>query len=121
MNRGDVWLIEFDPTVGSEIRKTRPGVVLTVDAILRARSTLIAVPLSTGPTARPPIILPVAFGRPGSVAVCDQLRALDRSRFKRLLGKIDADDLDAIENGIRTILGLQRRFTSPASCGHSRA
>ena len=55
-----MWGVDLDPTRGSEIRKTRPAVVLTADALNRARRTVVVVPLSTGPTPRPPIVVATA-------------------------------------------------------------
>ncbi len=78
--RGEVWWVDLDPTRGSEIRKTRPAVVLTANALNRARRTVVVVPLSTGPAPRPPIVVATASAGAGSVAVCDQMRAVDKGR-----------------------------------------
>jgi mRNA interferase MazF len=106
VRRGEVWWVDLDPTRGSEIRKTRPAVVLTADALNRARRTVVVVPLSTGPTPRPPIVVATASAGTGSVAVCDQLRAVDRSRLTRRLGQLAMADLRAVEDGVRVVLGL---------------
>src|SRR5215471_8503254 len=74
--RGEVWWVDFDPTRGSEIRKSRPAVVITADALNRGRRTVIVVPLSTGPQPRPPIVVAVPSAGARSVAVCDQMRAV---------------------------------------------
>jgi mRNA interferase MazF len=99
VRRGEVWWVDLDPTRGSEIRKTRPAVVLTVDALNRARRTVVVVPLSTGPVA-------TASAGAGSVAVCDQVRAVDKSRLTRHVGQLAVDDLHAVEDGVRSILSL---------------
>lgn len=91
---------------GSEIRKTRPAVVLTVDALNRARRSVMVVPLSTGPAPRPPIVVATASAGTGSVAVCDQMRAVDKGRLTRRAGQLTAADLRAVENGMRAVLGL---------------
>src|SRR6266481_5487993 len=57
VRRGEIWWVNLDPTQGSEIRKTRPAVVLTANGINRARRTIVVVPLSTGPQLRPPIVI----------------------------------------------------------------
>jgi mRNA-degrading endonuclease toxin of MazEF toxin-antitoxin module len=49
VRRGEIWWVNFDPTQGSEIRKTRPAIVVTANAVNRARRTVVVVPLSTGP------------------------------------------------------------------------
>ncbi len=106
VERGDVWWVDLDPTRGSEIRKTRPAVVLTVNALNQARRTVVVVPLSTGPAPRPPIVVPAASAGTGSVAVCDQVRAVDKTRLTRRSGRLTMTDLHAIEAGVRVVLGL---------------
>jgi mRNA interferase MazF len=101
-----VWWVDLDPTRGSEIVKTRPSVVLTVDALNRARRTVVVVPLSNGPTPRPPIVVAAASAGAGSVAVCDQLRAVDKTRLTRRVGQLAMADLRAVEDGVRAVLGL---------------
>ena len=106
MRRGEVWWVDLDPTRGSEIRKTRPAVVLSVDALNRARRTVVVVPLSSSPDPRPPIVVAVPSAGGDSVAVCDQVRAVDMGRLARMKGRLSDVDLRAIEDGLRTILGL---------------
>lgn len=106
IRRGYVWWVDRDPTRGSEIRKTRPAVVLTADALNRARRTVVVVPLSTGPAARPPIVVATASAGVGSVAVCDQVRAVDKGRLTRCAGQLAPADLRAVEDGVRVVLGL---------------
>ena len=106
VRRGEVWWVDLDPTRGSEIRKTRPAVVLTADALNRARRTVVVVPLSTGPTPRPPIVVATASAGADSVAVCDQVRAVDKLRLTRRVGQLTLGDLRAIEDGVRAVLGL---------------
>jgi mRNA interferase MazF len=98
--------VDLDPTRGSEIRKTRPAVVLTADALNRARRTVVVVPLSTGPTPRPPIVIATPSAGADSVAVCDQVRAVDKGRLSRRGGQLAAADLRAVEDGVRTVLEL---------------
>ena len=106
IRRGEVWWVNLDPTRGSEIRKTRPAVVISADGLNRARRTVVVVPLSTGPTPRPPLVIPTPSAGEHSVAVCDQVRSVDKTRLTRLTGMISSVDLRAIENGLRAILKL---------------
>ena len=106
VRRGDIWWVNLDPTQGSELRKTRPAVVMTADALNRARRTIVVVPLSTGPEPRPPIVVATPSAGPNSVAVCDQLRAVDKRRLTRNSGRLSTVDLPMIEEGIRRILEL---------------
>jgi mRNA interferase MazF len=104
--RGSVWWVDFDPTRGSEIRKSRPAVVMSADALNRVRRTVVVVPLSTGPAPRPPIVVAVPSAGEDSVAVCDQIRAVDRSRLTRSSGALARADLRAVEDGVRAVLRL---------------
>jgi mRNA interferase MazF len=106
VRRGDIWWVALDPTLGSEIRKTRPAVVVTADPLNRARRTVIVVPLSTGPAPRPPIVVPTPSAGSHAVAVCDQLRAVDKRRLTRASGRLSAIDLRVVEDGVRRVLDL---------------
>jgi mRNA interferase MazF len=106
VRRGDIWWVSLDPTQGSEIRKTRPAVVITVNALNRARRTVVVVPLSTAPEPRLPIVVPTPSAGPNSVAVCDQLRAVDKRRLTRIAGRLSTADLRIIEESVRRILEL---------------
>ena len=106
VRRGEVWWVSLDPARGGEIQKTRPAVVLTVDALNRARRTVVVVPLSTGPAPRPPIVVATPSAGTGSVAACDQLRAVDKGRLTGRVGQLAAADLRAVEDGVRGVLEL---------------
>jgi mRNA interferase MazF len=64
------------------------------------------VPLSTGPTPHPPIVVAVPSAGENYVAVCDQIRAVDRSRLARAGGTLSREDLRAVEDGVRAVLRL---------------
>ena len=98
--------MDFDPAQGSEIRKRRPAVILTVDALNRARRTVVVAPLSNSPVPRPPIVVPVPSAGSQLVVVCDQIRAVDKRRLERQQGRLSDADLRTIEHGLRAILGL---------------
>jgi mRNA interferase MazF len=106
IRRGDIWWVNLDPAQGGEIRKTRPAVVVTANALNRARRTVVIVPLSTGPQPRPPIVVPTPSAGPSAVAVCDQLRAVDQQRLTRISGRLSSTDLRSVEDGIRPVLEL---------------
>lgn len=106
IRRGEVWWVDLEPTRGGEIRKTRPAVVITADGLNRGRRTVVIVPLSTGPDPRPPIVVPTPSAGSRSVAICDQLRAVDKGRLSDILGALSAEDLRAVEDAIRRVLVL---------------
>ena len=104
--RGSIWWVDLDPTQGAGIRKSRPAVVLSADGLNRVRRTIVVVPLSTGPEPRPPIVVAVPSAGEDSVAVCDQIRAVDRTRPRRLAGWLSRADLRVVEEGVRAVLVL---------------
>jgi len=106
MRRGEVWWVNFDPSQGMEIQKRRPAVILTVNALNRARGTVVVVPLSSSARPRPPIALPLASVGADAVAVCDHLRVADKKRFGEKIGDLSAHDLAALTDAMKIILGL---------------
>jgi mRNA interferase MazF len=87
VSRFDVYLVPLDPTVGSEMQKTRPCVIVSPNQINRHLRAVIIAPMTT--RGHPyPFRVPCRFqGRPGQVAA-DQLRAVDKSRLMKRLGKV---------------------------------
>nr|VFK62806.1 MAG: transcriptional modulator of MazE/toxin, MazF [Candidatus Kentron sp. UNK]VFK70637.1 MAG: transcriptional modulator of MazE/toxin, MazF [Candidatus Kentron sp. UNK] len=106
IRRGDIWWINLDPTQGSEIRKTRPCVVLTHDTLNNLRRTVVVVPLSTAARPYPPITVPVTCQTGSVVAVVDQIRAVAKSRFQSRIERLSSDELDRIRQAVSTILEL---------------
>ena len=106
MQRGEIWWIDLDPTRGSEIKKIRPGVILTVDALNKARRTVVIVPLSGSAQPRPPIVVATPSAGSRSVAVCDQVRAVDKERLVEKIGTLSKSDLMAMSSAVKQILGL---------------
>ena len=94
VSRGEVWLATPDPTIGSEIQKTRPWLIVSPPEIHEELRTVIAVPLTNGGrSAR--YRIEVRFGNREGLILLDQIRALDRQRLIRLLGTVNADALAA--------------------------
>ena len=95
INRFEVYLINLDPTVGSEIKKTRPCLVVSPDEMNHHIRTVIVAPLTT--KGQPyPTRVPCRFkGKAGQV-VLDQIRAVDRSRLVRKLGRLNGKPATAV-------------------------
>jgi mRNA interferase MazF len=106
LRRGEIWWVDLEPTQGAEIRKIRPAAIVTVDALNRARRTVVVVPLSTGPAPHPPVTVSVPSAGSRSVAVCDQVRAIDKRRLTRRGGSLSPADLRSLEAALRRILRL---------------
>jgi mRNA interferase MazF len=97
--RGDVWLVALDPTVGSEIEKTRPCVILSPPEMHDYLRTVTVAPMTTG--SRPaPFRVPVTFQRKTGLILLDQLRTVDKSRLVRRAGGL-SDRI--VEDTLRTL------------------
>lgn len=95
MKRGEVWLCKLDPTVGSEIRKTRPCLVVSPDNLNQRLHTVVVAPLTSG--GRPARFrLAVEFQGVSGLILPDQMRALDRRRLVKHLGDVDQSTLSAV-------------------------
>ncbi len=88
VRRFEVYMVSLDPTVGREIRKIRPAVVVSPDEMNRNIGTVIVAPMTTKGHAYPSRVQCQFRGKKGQV-VLDQLRAVDKSRLVRKLGQID--------------------------------
>lgn len=101
--RGDVYLISLDPTRGSEIRKTRPCVVVSPDELNDHLETFLVAPMTTGGHSYPFRIRCRFRDRSGYV-VADQLRTIDRIRLVRRLGKLSGGTMDAVLTVLQRML-----------------
>lgn len=108
MLRGEVWWVEFDPAVGSEIQKTRPAVIVSNDAANRNLSRVVVVPVSSNIERQYPGEALVAINGQKSKAMADQIMAADKARLKTRLGALSKDDLLLVEDAIKVHLGLPR-------------
>ena len=88
VNRFDVYLVNLDPTVGSEIKKTRPCLVISPDEMNRWIRTVIVAPMTTKGQSYPTRVSCEFQGKDGQV-VLDQIRTVDKSRLLQKLGRID--------------------------------
>lgn len=91
VERFDVFLINLDPTVGSEIQKTRPCVVISPDEMNRYISTVIVAPMTTKGKQYPTRIACQFQGKSGRI-VLDQIRTIDKRRLAKKLGQISQDE-----------------------------
>ncbi len=102
--RGEVWLAELDPTIGSEIRKTRPCLIVSPDSMNLHLRTVTVVPLTSG--SKPaPFRIGVRFQGKDGLLLADQMRTLDRRRLVRRLGKVSGQAITAALGVLREMFG----------------
>ena len=105
MKTGEIWLVQLDPTVGSEIQKSRPCVVVSPDEMNAHLRTVIVAPMTTG--SRPAAFrVPLTFQGKRGLIVLDQIRTLDRARLVKRLGVLRAPTLAS------TLQTLQAMFAA---------
>src|SRR5438132_7639153 len=105
MDRGDVYWVNLNPTIGSEINKLRPCVLVGASPINKARRTVVVVPLSSSSSeANYPITIAVTCLGKKVIAVCDQIRTVDKSRLTKSAGKLSPNDLTVLGDGLRQVL-----------------
>jgi mRNA interferase MazF len=109
IHRGDVWLVSLDPTVGHEIRKTRPTVVVTNDIYNAHNWVVLVMPLTSSDTAeydQVQIVPPEGGLTNPSVSLPDQLRAVDRTRLVKRLGRLRESTMAKIDRSLKIVLHL---------------
>ncbi len=104
MNRGDIWLVNLDPTVGSEIKKSRPCVIVSPAELNNNLRTVMVAPMTSKGFAAP-FRVPVTHAGKRGVIVLDQMRAVDKVRLVKRLGSVSAKTLTA------TLATLQELFS----------
>jgi mRNA interferase MazF len=93
--RDEVWLVALDPAQGAEIQKTRPCLIISPDEMNQHLRTIVVAPMTTVARSYPTRV-PVRFqGKNGQVAV-DQLRAVDRQRLVKRLGRVTATTAQSV-------------------------
>jgi mRNA interferase MazF len=100
---GDIWLVSLDPTVGSEIQKTRPCVVISPPELNQHLKTVIVAPMTTGARAAG-FRIAMTFQNKQGLILLDQIRTLDKVRLRKKVGALHPSTLD------KTLRTLQAVF-----------
>jgi mRNA interferase MazF len=103
--RGEVWLVSLEPTIGSEIRKTRPGVIVSPNETNKLLRTVIVAPLTSTIKSYPTRLNIVFQNRTSSIAL-DQIRTLDKSRLIKKLGKITLEESQSVADILVTMFSI---------------
>jgi mRNA interferase MazF len=106
MKRGEVWWVSFDPSIGGEIQKQRPAVIVSNDAANQYLNRLQVVPMTSRVDRVYPSEAVVTVGRRESKAMADQLTTVTKQRLMNRMGRISGSDLAKVEHAIMIQLGL---------------
>jgi len=110
MRRGEIFLVDLDPVVGSEVGKTRPALVLQNDLANRSSPTITVVPVSGQVDRVYPFQVRIPAGEGGlsreSKVLCEQIRTVSRRRLGRRLGELPAHRLEEIRQALDRHLWL---------------
>jgi mRNA interferase MazF len=104
--RGDVYWVNLDPVVGTEIRKTRPAVVVSNDSCNRYGTRIVVLPITSNTESLYPGEAIVEIKGKQGRALGDQIRSIDKSRLKARVGRLTADEMSRIDEALAVTLGL---------------
>ena len=110
ISRGEIYRVDLDPTRGSEMKKARPAVVVSNDAINRNAAVVIVCPITDAGEKFSPVHVKIPRGEGGlakdSVAHCGQIRAVDKERLISKMGELDPRRMETITAGLKNALDL---------------
>lgn len=106
VSRGDVVWVNLDPTVGTEIKKTRPAVIVSNDSCNRYGTRVVILPITSNVDSIYPGEAPVRIGKRPGRALGDQIRSVDKVRIGKRITRLTAEELSAIDEALRITLAL---------------
>ena len=106
MKRGEVWWVNFEPSVGGEIQKQRPAVIVSNDASNKHLNRVQVVPITSNVEKLYPSEAYVTLNGDERKAVADQLTTVSKTRFKTTIGRLSSADMKKVEQAIRLQLDM---------------
>jgi mRNA interferase MazF len=106
--RGEVWWVSFDPSLGGEIQKTRPAVVISNDAANTALNRVIVIPITSQVTKLYPGEAIVTLNGERRKAMADQITTASKQRLRNKIGALSRGDITSVENALLMQLGMKR-------------
>ena len=107
IQRGDIYLISLDPTVGSETKKTRPCVIVSNNLQNSVSGRVIIIPITSKLSQIYPFEVKIKVGNIEGKAMADQIRSIDKARLQKYLGIVNKSDLIKLEQAIKLVLNLE--------------
>jgi mRNA interferase MazF len=104
--RGEVWWVAFEPSIGGEIRKTRPAVVVSNDIANRMLNRVQVIPMTSNVSRLYPSEAYVTVAGERSKAMADQLVTVSKARLRERIGRIGTDEIEAVGRAIKVQLQL---------------
>jgi mRNA interferase MazF len=112
--RGEIYLVCLDPTIGSEINKSRPALIISNDINNDRAPTVTVIPITSNTEKTYPFETLIASRESGlskkSKAKCNQIRTIDKLRLQNLIGKITPEELEYVEKALLIHLGISYSF-----------
>ena len=96
----EIVLVNLDPTIGSEMQKTRPAVIISPNEMNRYLNTIVIAPMTSSSKAYPTRVK-VKHNKTKGWIVLDQIRTIDRKRISKKLGKITAKEIENVKNVLK--------------------
>jgi mRNA interferase MazF len=105
--RGEVWWVAFDPSIGGEIQKTRPALIVSNNAANAALNRIIVVPLTSKTSKVYPGEAMITLNGEQRKAMADQVMTASKQRLRTKLGILDSKDMTAVEDALLFQLGIR--------------
>src|SRR5881396_868454 len=106
--RGEVWWVSFDPSIGGEIQKTRPAIVISNDAANNALNRVIVIPITSQVAKVYPGEALIALNGERRKVMADQIMTASKQRLKNKLGTLSRADVTAVEGAVLMQLAIRR-------------
>ena len=107
MKRGEVWWVDFEPAIGSEVKKTRPAIIVSNDAANAAMNRVQVVPITSNVSRLYVFEAQVSLRGVRGKAMADQIMTADKQRLKKRIGRISDGEMLALERALKIQLSLR--------------
>jgi len=106
MNRGDVWWVNFEPSIGGEIRKKRPAIIISNNASNKFLNRVQVIPITSNTDRLFPSEAYVTVAGKKGKAMADQLATVSKQRLSKCIGSVSDDEMNMVVEAIKTQLDL---------------